>query len=145
MLLPINEFGFLPVPPVVHELRLADLPGAFGAGSRRQELWQGFLSFTDFLVTNTPFRELYLDGAFISAADTPDFVEVGIELAKVDREILSRLKVPFLEEWSVRVRYYSPRRPEGFNFHEEFQRPDPDLRASSLPAGTRKGYIRVRL
>jgi hypothetical protein len=142
----LNEFGFLPVPPPCHEVSRCDLPGVFGNGHQRNELWQGVNAFFDFVCTHTSIREVYLDGDYISANDPSGYVEVGIELFDgITRAELEALKAPFDEEWDVCVNWYAPRRPDQHNFHEAFQRVDPHVSRFGLPKDLRKGYLRVRL
>ncbi len=147
MLPALTEYGFLPVPPIMHLVALGELPGCFGAKPRRADLWQSFLNFVEWLNANTPIKTIYLDGRFLSASDDVTEIEVGIELTTdlVRRMSLPTLRVPFREEYSVRVRYFAPSRPEQYNFHEEFQTPDPEIRLREAPADIRKGYIRINL
>ncbi len=147
MLPTLTEHGFLPVPPVVHVVALDELPGCFGAKPARRELWQSFLDFVEWLKANTPVSEIYLDGRFLSAADDVSHVEVGIELSVdlVKKCGLDVFKVPALEEFSVRVRYFAPFRPAKHNFHDEFQTPDPEIRLREAPPNLCKGYIHIRL
>jgi hypothetical protein len=147
MLPALTEHGFLPVPPTMHVVDLKDLPGCFGAKPRRADLWGSFLNFVEWLKFNTPIETVYLDGRYLSASDDVTEIEVGIELTTdlVRRMPLPTLKVPFREEYSVRVRYFAPSRPARDNFHEEFQTPDPEIRLREAPADIRKGYIRINL
>ena len=145
-MLELNEFGFLPVPPPCHEVDRSDLPGVFGNGHERSVLWEGVNAFFDFVCAHTSIREVYLDGDFISASDSSDCVEVGIELRDgITKAELKSLDAPFDEEWGVCVNWYAPRRPEQHNFHEAFQRIDPHVSRFGLPDDLRKGYLRVRL
>lgn len=148
---PLNEYGFLPVPPSVHTVALRDMPGCFGAKPWRMDLWRNCASFLAWLKTNTPVRKVYLDGRFLSASDEVSTVEIGIELtADILRagggvKFLQTLNVPARDEFGVRVRYYGPSRPETYNFHEEFNTPDPEIRLKGAPTDLRKGYICIKL
>jgi len=148
---PLNEFGFLPVPPTVHTVDLRDMPGCFGAKPWRMELWRNCACFLDWLKTNTPVRIVYVDGRFLSASDEVSTVEIGIELT-VDLlregggpEFLQILNMPARDEFGVRVRYYGPFRPGTHNFHVEFNTPDPEIRLKGAPSDLRKGYICIKL
>ena len=77
----LNEYGFLPVPPPCHDVRFTELPGVFGNGGSRAELWLSVQKFSRLLIERTTIREFYLDGDYISAHDKPPAVEVGIELS----------------------------------------------------------------
>ena len=144
----LNEYGFLPVPPRVHTVRLEDMPGCFGAKPWRMEIWQNCVQFLNWLKTNTPVREVFVDGRFLSASDEFTAVEVGIEFTpELIREAggFQIFTVPARDEFGVRVRYYGPHRPEKYNFHEEFNTPDPEIRLRGAPTDLRKGYIRIKL
>jgi hypothetical protein len=142
----LNEYGFLPVPPPCHDVSRAFLPSVFGNGKIRSRLWGNLSDFFDFLIENTSIRSAYIDGDYISAEDEPGVIEVGVELPHgITRDELARLKAPFIDEWEICVNWYSPQRPGSHNFHEAFQRPDPDLSRARLPDGLRKGYLRVSL
>lgn len=147
MLPALTEHGFLPVPPTVHVISLDDLPGCFGAKPARRQLWHSFLEFVRWLRANTAVSEMYLDGRFLSAAEDVSHLEVGIELTVelVQKCGLDVFKVPALDEFSVRVRYFAPFRPTQHNFHDEFQTPDPEVRLREAPSDLRKGYIQIRL
>lgn len=145
---PLNEYGFLPVPPPVHTVRLEDMPGCFGAKPKRMDLWQNCLQFIEWLRANTPVREVYLDGRFLSASDEVKEIEVGIEFTPaLIRKAggFTIFNVPARDEFGVRVRYYGPHRPSRYNFHEEFNTPDPEVRLRGAPTDIRKGYIRIEL
>jgi hypothetical protein len=148
MLPALTEHGFLPVPPVVHVMRMEDLPGCFGVKGHRKELWVAFTCFVDHLKRNTEIQELFLDGRFISASEDVKEIEVGIELPVHlvrGTNLLQMLKFPAREEFYVRVRYFSPTRPDRFNFHEEFQTPDPEIRLRDATPDLRKGYLKILL
>jgi hypothetical protein len=147
MLPALTEHGLLPVPPTVHVVPLDDLPGCFGAKPWRKQLWSSFMDFVRWLKTNTAVSEIYLDGRFLTASDDVAHVEVGIELTVelIRKSGFDVFKIPALDEYSVRVRYFAPFRPARFNFHEEFQTPDPEIRLREAPADLRKGYIQIRL
>lgn len=141
----LTEHGFLPVPPVVHTIQFEDLPGCFGAKPARRQLWDSFVGFIDWLRNKTLVKEIYLDGRFVSASDDVNQVDVGIELNEDIVRVggLAVFKIPALEEFSVRVRYFAPFRPDLHNFHEEFQTPDPEIRLRDASATLRKGYIKI--
>jgi hypothetical protein len=142
----LNEYGFLPVPPPCLDVRFTDLPGVFGNGGSRGQLWASVRNFSRLLIERTTIREFYLDGDYISAHDKPPAVEVGIELSDgVTNADLKVLDQPFDEEWSLWVNFYAPRRPDTYNFHESFQLPDPEVSRTGLPNDLRKGYLRVKL
>ena len=147
MLPTLTEHGFLPVPPIIHVVSIDELPGCFGAKPARRELWQSFLGFVGWLKTNTAVSEIYLDGRFLTASDDVAHVEVGIELTVelIRKSGFDVFNIPALDEFSVRVRYFAPFRPARFNFHEEFQTPDPEIRLREAPADLRKGYIQIQL
>ena len=142
----LNEYGFLPVPPPCHDVRLADLPGVFGNGANRPQLWDSVRSFSRVLLEQTTIRAFYVDGDYISAHAKPEAVELGIELSDdvTDAE-LKVLDQPFDEEWGLWINFYAPARPETYNFHESFQLPDPEVSRSGIPNNLRKGYLRVTL
>jgi len=148
---PLTEFGFLPVPPPIHTVRLADMPGCFGAKPWRMELWNNCVQFLEWLKANTPVKEVYVDGRFLSASEEVDTVDVGIELSRQllrkggGLALLKTLSMPAREEFGVRVRYYGPHRPERHNFLEEFNTPDPEIRLRGAPSDLRKGYVRITL
>jgi hypothetical protein len=143
----LTEHGFLPVPPVIHHARLEDLPGCFGSKPKRRELWESFLLFAKWLTLNTPVRKLYMDGRFLSSSDDVYEIEVGIELTidLIRKCPLPTFNIPASEEFSVRIRYFAPHRPEKYNFHEEFQTPDPEVRLQDARPSMRKGYILILL
>jgi len=148
---PLTEYGFLPVPPPIHTVRLEHMPGCFGAKPWRKQLWDDCLQFLAWLKENTPIREVFVDGRFLSASEEVDTIEVGIELtADLTRKggglaLLQKLNMPAHDEYGVRVRYYGPFRPGKYNFHTEFNTPDPELRLRGAPTNLRKGYIRITL
>ena len=148
---PLNEFGFLPVPPPIHTVRLADMPGCFGVKPPRMQIWNNCVQFLEWLRDNTPVREVFIDGRFLSASDEVEMVDVGIELTAAllrhggGLALLKVLNMPAREEYGVRVRYYGPHRPDGHNFHEEFTTPDPEIRLRGAPHDLRKGYVRIEL
>lgn len=145
-LMNFNEYGFLPVPPACHEVDLADLPGVFANSVTRSSQWRCLCSFFEHLRSHTSIRSVYLDGEFVSAADDPEIVEVGIELHDgVTRDELAALEQPFTDEWGIEVNFYAPRRPDRYNFHESFQRPEPSLGVRDLPDDFRKGYLKIRI
>jgi hypothetical protein len=145
---PLTEFGFLPVPPPIHIVRLEDMPGCFGAKPKRMGLWNDCVQFIGWLREKTPVREVYIDGRFLSASDEVTEIEVGIELTPDlirgtgGFEIFN---IPAHDEFGVRVRYYGPHRPSEYNFHEEFNTPDPEIRLRGAPVDLRKGYICISL
>ena len=142
----LNEYGFLPVPPSCHDVRLSDLPGVFGNGANRPQLWKSVRKFSGLLLEQTPIRAFYVDGDYISAHARPEAVEVGIELSdEVTAAHLKALDQPFVEEWGLWVNFYAPARPDTYNFHESFQLPDPEVSRSGIPKNLRKGYLRVTL
>jgi hypothetical protein len=144
----LNEYGFLPVPPRVHTVRLEDMPGCFGAKPWRMEIWRNCVQYLEWLKANTPVREVFVDGRFLSASDEFTEVEVGIEftpnLIRKPSDLLV-FNMPARDEFGVRVRFYGPHRPEKYNFHEEFNTPDPEIRLRGAPTDLRKGYIRIKL
>lgn len=148
---PLTEYGFLPVPPPIHTVRLEDMPGCFGAKPWRMQIWNNCVQFLEWLKANTPIREVFVDGRFLSASEEVEMVEVGIELtAPLLRKggglaLLSKLNMPARDEYGVRVRYYGPFRPDSYNFHAEFNTPDPEIRLRGAPHDLRKGYIRIEL
>lgn len=145
---PLNEFGFLPVPPTIHEVTLDAMPGCFGAKPWRMDLWRNCVAFFDWLKQQTPVREVFVDGRFLSASEEVNVVEVGIEFTP---DLIRKaggfnvFNVPAREEFGVRVRYFGPHRPQKHNFHEEFNTPDPEIRLRGAPLDLRKGYIRIKL
>ncbi len=145
---PLNEFGFLPVPPTIHEVPLDAMPGCFGAKPWRMDLWRNCVAFFDWLKQQTPVREVFVDGRFLSASEEVNVVEVGIEFTP---DLIRKaggfnvFNVPAREEFGVRVRYFGPHRPQKHNFHEEFNTPDPEIRLRGAPLDLRKGYIRIKL
>lgn len=145
---PLNEFGFLPVPPTIHEVTLAGMPGCFGAKPWRMDLWRNCVAFLDWLKNKTPVCEVYVDGRFLSASEEVSIIEVGIELTPALVKKAAGLKIfniPAREEFGVQVRYFGPHRPDRHNFHEEFNTPDPEIRLRGAPTDLRKGYIRIKL
>ena len=62
----------------------SDLPGVFGNGANRPQLWKAVRKFSGLLLEQTPIRALYMDGDYISAHAKPEAVEVGIELSDDD-------------------------------------------------------------
>jgi len=143
----LTEHGFLPVPPAIHKAKLEQLPGCFGTKPKRKQIWDSFLIFVKWLTENTPVRQIYVDGRFLSSSDDVTEIEVGIELTVdlIRKCPLSTFNIPATEEYSVRVRYFAPHRPGTFNFHEEFQTPDPELRLRDARPDVRKGYILIFL
>lgn len=148
---PLTEYGFLPVPPPIHSVRIADMPGCFGAKPWRKQLWDDCVQFLAWLKENTPVHEVFVDGRFLSASEEVNIIEVGIELTAAlllqggGPALFKKLNMPAREEYGVRVRYYGPFRPDKYNFHTEFNTPDPEIRLRGAPSNLRKGYIRIAL
>jgi hypothetical protein len=151
---PLTEHRFLP--PGVHDASLAEVEALFGAfqrTERRRRLFAKLREYVDEVGRATRAARVVVDGSFVMAAvDEPDDIDIILvlpedwdmssELRPFEYNLISRRRTRRLYGFDVfAVRAASP---EETNILEFFQQVGPKWRAPfSLPAGLRKGIIRI--
>ncbi len=140
------------MPPGIHDCDRLDIEAWCASNVQRHLIWQGFIAFIELIRPLPELDRIYIDGSFVTDKQHPKDVDIIIEYPDAATRIRSiqnneclRTRDHIKNVYKVDV-LSCLAISQGPDMRDFFQllRPE-DAARRGLPAGTRKGILRISL